>query len=201
MDVSDGTAEMFPKTAEITEKFNRFLNFSYIHATTVLDLATILKNLEKATYVSEERFFIKSASLIIFEMINTYNKFQKEFRSLSEEYPEMKKPLDTLNLKIKEFKKKYKIDSKISKIRNKTIAHLDKDAKNYHKIISDFNKHNTITMTLEFMNAIVGMNEVYNKFASKNKKINLKPEQAVKLMHSMKKEIEDFRNQKNADEY
>ncbi len=148
----------------VFKKNNHFINYAYIFTNATLDLAITTKNLDLSKYKAEERFFIKSSFLIVYEMINTYNKFQIEFRNLAKKYPKMKEPLDELNLELKKFRRKYKIDSEVSKIRNKTIAHLDKNAIEYHRIISSFDKNLTIHMSLEFLKIMGNTNPILQNF-------------------------------------
>ncbi|WP_420571860.1 hypothetical protein [Kordia sp.] len=143
---------------------NHFINYAYIFTNATLDLAIITKNLDAAKYPSEERFFIRSSYLIVYEMINTYNKFQIEFRELAAKYPKMKIPLDTLNLELKEYRRKHKIDSEASKIRNKTIAHLDKNAIEYHRLTESFDKKSTIIMSMEFLKIMRNITPILQKF-------------------------------------
>lgn len=161
----------------VFEQNNHFINYAYIFTNATLDLAITTKNLDLSNYKSEERFFIKSSFLIVYEMINTYNKFQIEFRSLSKKYPKMKEPLNELNLELKKFKRTYKIDNEVSKIRNKTIAHIDKNAIEYHKIISSFDKNQTIYMSMEFLKIMGNINPILQNFF-KDQKIEIDNERS-----------------------
>ncbi|WP_298507467.1 hypothetical protein [uncultured Kordia sp.] len=150
-------------------EFDNFLHLSYLHATSVVELAVITKNLESAIYISEQRFFMKATNLIVYEMINTYNKYSIEYRRLSENNPKMRTSLNELNSKLKKFRKKFNIDNKVSRVRNKTIAHLDKDVKEYTSIVSSLNKKDTISMAMEFLMIISKVDDLFHHYYNTDK--------------------------------
>jgi len=100
--------------------------------TSQLDLFTILKGYLNADTKWEKIYYSRMSFLTIYETIQTYHTYQLSVNEyLEENHPALKTQYKEINKILKEFKKQYDYDNKISSIRNKTAGH-------FHKEFSEF---------------------------------------------------------------
>jgi len=99
-----------------------------------IDLLTAQKGIKRATSGWEYIYYSKIGYRIIYETINTFHKHKKDLReTIDNDQKELIKHFILLNDLLKAYKYSYDFDKTMSKIRNKTIAHFDKDYFEYYK--------------------------------------------------------------------
>jgi hypothetical protein len=126
----------------------RFLSF---FIASFLDILVSLKVLLDSDLEWDRKFHVKNAFVSIYETIQTYNKHQKEIRQLVQsEYPELETEYNSINLKVREFKKKYSYDTDITNFRNKAGAHYDENFEEYLKNLNMIDKPQSVVTIKEY---------------------------------------------------
>ncbi|HCN51345.1 MAG TPA: hypothetical protein DIT10_20035, partial [Chryseobacterium sp.] len=115
-----------------------------------LDLVTNSKNLYLAKSDWEKIFFIKNIFLVIYETINSYHKHGKFLNEKSLINTLTSNEFSKVSSALKDFKKKYKYDTHINRIRNKISGHINDNFEEYYDEIISFNGEETALMVLDF---------------------------------------------------
>lgn len=116
-----------------------------------LDLVTNSKNLYLAKSDWEKIFFIKNIFLVIYETINSYHKHGKFLTEKSSTHKLTSDDFLTVSSTLKDFKKKYKYDTHINRIRNKISGHINDNFEEYYDEIINFDGEETALMVLDFI--------------------------------------------------
>ena len=120
-------------------KFLCFLSSSFI------DLLCILKGFFNSTTEWEKIHFSKTGYLLIYEIINNYEKNQKSILDcINEDMPELLSPFKKNAELLKGFKKDFDFNGKIKNIRHKCSGHIDKEFLDYYDAISSINSEECI---------------------------------------------------------
>ncbi|CAH0213515.1 hypothetical protein [Chryseobacterium sp. Bi04] len=119
-----------------------------------LDLVTNSKNLYLAKSNWEKIFFVKNTFLVIYETINSFHKHGKFLNEKSKLNESISSVFSKVNTDLKDFKKKYKYDTHINKIRNTISGHINDNFEEYYDEIINFDAEKTALMTLDFINII-----------------------------------------------
>lgn len=128
-----------------------------------LDIATSLKGIIDCETNWERKFYLKNGFLAIYESSITFQKHQKEIRNLiSEKFKTHELKYQSLNTKLKSFKKQYKYDIVISKFRNKAGAHYDEDFKIYFENLNVIDKPISIQAISDFSNFLMSLLRFWN---------------------------------------
>ncbi|MBO6879776.1 hypothetical protein [Winogradskyella sp.] len=135
------------------------INFHCFVTSSYIDLLCIYRNLKRSKTNWEKTYNLKLAYLMIYETIKTYHKFKKEIiESLAITDKEIYNGFfRMLNEELLEFKLDFNYDMVISKIRNKTSAHYDKDFLEYYssfEILNNQDSKNIIIRFFRFMNPL-----------------------------------------------
>lgn len=115
-----------------------------------LDLVTNSKNLYLAKSDWEKIFFIKNIFLVIYETINSYHKYGKFLNEKALTNDIISNEFFKVNTNLKDFKKKYKYETHINKIRNKISGHINDNFEEYYDEIINFDGEETALMVLDF---------------------------------------------------
>lgn len=103
------------------------IEFLLFFISSFLDILISLKVLFITEIDWERKFHIKNGLLSVYECIKTFNKHQKEIRILLDSNHDLKEEYNIISVKIREYKKKYNYDTRISNFRNKAGAHYDEN--------------------------------------------------------------------------
>src|SRR5699024_998995 len=133
--------------SESNIKYFNFLTSSF------LDLLCTLKGLFNSKTEWEDIYYSKAGFLTIYETINTYHFHQKDFKTfVDKDHPELLDDYKKLNSYLKNYKAKFKHETEIALIRNKTIGHFDKNFNDYYELIKKLDKNESIIAIETFMN-------------------------------------------------
>ncbi len=138
---------------KMKREFYCFVTTSYI------DLLCTYRNIKRSKSDWERFYNVKIAYLIIYETINTYHKYKGEiYKTVTKiEQDFYKNFFDMLNREISEFKYEYDYDKVMSKIRNKSSAHYDKDFSSYYEsyeLLDNPKSRGIIRSFLNFINPL-----------------------------------------------
>lgn len=128
-----------------------------------LDLVTNSKNLYLAKSDWEKIFFIKNIFLVIYETINSYHKHGKFLTEKSSANSLTSNEFLEVSLALKDFKKKYKYDTHINRIRNKISGHINDNFEEYYDEIMNFNGEETALMVLDFVTIISSIQKLLSE--------------------------------------
>lgn len=128
-----------------------------------LDLITNSKHLYLAKSDWEKIFFIKNIFLVIYETINSLHKHQQFLYVHSQQFEITLELHITASNSLKEFKKNYKYDSHINKIRNNISGHINENFEEYYDEIISFNGETTALMAFSFLKVIENFQNLFNK--------------------------------------
>ena len=128
----------------VVTQFNSLITISEI------EISAILKGLCYSSDKWEKVFYLKTASINIYETLETFKKYNQDLVNLSNKNNETKQLLKDISVLIKNFRKRYEIDNKIKNIRNKTIGHIDKNMKVYYDLLQGLDFNESIDMILSY---------------------------------------------------
>ncbi|WP_028873133.1 hypothetical protein [Psychroserpens burtonensis] len=145
---------------EVSEKLQHIFTYSdsnikYFNFLTssFLDLLCTLKGLFNSKSDWEDIYYAKTGFLTIYETINTYHFHQKDFKTfVDKDHPELLDDYKKLNSYLKNYKAKFKHETEIALIRNKTVGHFDKNFIDYYELIKKLDKNESIIAIESFMN-------------------------------------------------
>ena len=143
----------FLKIQKMKIEFFSFVTTSYI------DILCTYKNLKRAKTEWEKFYNIRIAYLIAYETINTYHKYKGEIYKTvnSQDKDFYKQFFDMLNRELTDFKDTYQYDKVMPKIRNKSVAHYDRDFVEYYsslRLIDNTTSNDIIRNFLYFINPL-----------------------------------------------
>lgn len=116
-----------------------------------LDILVSLKALFETELDWERKFHIKNGLIVVYEAIKTFNKHQKGIRLyLDSDSNQHIEKLDSISLKIRNFKKKYKYETEIVNFRNKAGAHFDEKIDVYMNSLNSIDKPTYVYAINEF---------------------------------------------------
>ncbi|KUO64815.1 MAG: hypothetical protein APF83_14165 [Lutibacter sp. BRH_c52] len=141
---------------ENIEKQKMKVEFFCFVTSNYLDLLCTYRNLKRAKSDWEKYYNIKIAYLISYETINTYHKFKGQiYKTVDQEEKDFYKQFfDMLNREVSEFKEIYDYDNVMSKIRNKSIAHYDRNFLDYYSSFELIDNNNSKDIVRSFLNFI-----------------------------------------------
>lgn len=190
---SENISVDFSRT-ETNIKYYCFLTSSF------LDLMTTLKGFLIKKTKWENIYYSKYGFLIIYETIITYHKYQKDFREIiHKDYPHLVSEYNGLNDSLKEFKNKFKYDTKIATLRNNAGGHYNKDFSVYYEQISNITMSESVTAITEFLDFLKSLIYFIYKFADETKiETEEKTNNVIKeLLLKMKELSELIKTEKN----
>lgn len=141
-------------TTEEKKELNDFYTLNDISSLITichLDLVTNSKNLYLAKSDWEKIFFIKNIFLVIYETINSYHKHGKFLNGKSLINSLTSNEFLKITSVLKDFKRKYKYDTHINRIRNKISGHINDNFEEYYDEIINFNGEETALMVIDFI--------------------------------------------------
>lgn len=140
------------------ESIKRHVKYLCFFISCFLDHLTTLKSLNDSETHWDRMFYLKNGMVSIYETIKTYNKHQKELRELiSTNYKDFESKFTAINLKLKEFKKIFEYDTKISKFRNKAGAHYDENFIEYYNSLRSIDKPDNLKAIWLFSNFLMAL--------------------------------------------
>jgi hypothetical protein len=142
------------------EHTNSMLEFACFVSACYIDLLCTYRNLRRAKTEWEYSYNAKIAYLLIYETINTYHKYQKK---IYQEANKIEKEnynhyFQMLNDELREFKEDYGYDKIMSRIRNKSIAHYDRNFIDFYEnyeILKDKKSNDVIESFFYFMKPLL----------------------------------------------
>ncbi len=156
------------KAHKLKVEFFCFVTTSYI------DWLCVYRNLQRSKSERENYYNIKIAYLIAYETINTYYKFKGEiYKTVKKDYEQFFHTFfDMLNRELAEFKYEFDYDKIMPKIRNKSVAHYDRNFLEYYSnfsLIEEYSHKDIIRSFLYFLNPLhyftyALMNDEIDKF-------------------------------------
>jgi hypothetical protein len=183
----------FSKT-ETSIKYYCFLTSSLLDLTTTLKGFLITKTKWEIIYYSKYSF------LIIYETIKTHHKYQKDFRKiLNKYYPNLIDEFNELNYSLKQFKNKFKYDTKIAFLRNNASGHWNNDFSVYYEQISNLTLVDSVKAITEFLDFLKSLIYFIYKFAEETEEITVQNTNNVnaELLEKMKELSELVKKEKN----
>lgn len=132
------------------------IEFFCFVTTSYIDLLCTYRNLKRSKSDWERSYNIKIAYLIAYETINTYHQYKGDiYKTLKkEEKNDYNQFFRMLNDELSDFKYEYDYDSIMSKIRNKSTAHYDKNFLEFYKNYEVLNKSGSKNIIRSFLNFI-----------------------------------------------
>lgn len=123
------TKEKDQKIIAVFEHSMSMLEFSCFVSTCYIDLLCTYRNLRRAKTDWEYSYNAKIAYLLIYETIKTYHKYQKKIyqEANKREKENYHHYFKMLNDELKEFKEDFEYDKIMARIRNKSVAHYDRN--------------------------------------------------------------------------
>ena len=134
---------------------NKVEFFCFVSAS-FIDILCSYRNLKRAKSNWEKTYNLKIIYMTVYETINTYHKYKGQiYKQLKEDNIEkFDLFFDMLNRELSDFKKQYKFDTIMPKIRNKFAAHYDKNFIDYYSNIELLDKINTKELVPDFLHFI-----------------------------------------------
>ncbi len=108
------------------------LNFLGFLTVSVIDLLVISKNMLRAEKWWEQVSQIRLGYLIIYSVLEAYNKHSTELKKASKKNPHLNSLFETITSEIRKFKKTHDYPSKFKTIRNSTIGHIEIEFASFH---------------------------------------------------------------------
>lgn len=166
-----------------------------------LDLLTVLKGLTKADTDWEVIHYSKSGFHTIYESINTYHSYQKEFRALIEnEHPDLTETYQKVSRILKAYKKDHQYDSMIKNVRHRTTGHYDKDFMVFYRQILSLNKDESIEAIEGFLDFLSTQMWLINEIVQRaSEQTNRKAKEAEKRLREKTEELRQLLIQKEAE--
>ncbi len=135
------------------------IEFFCFTTTSYIDILCTYRNLKRSKSNWEKFYNIKIAYLVAYETINTYQKYRNEIykRMTKKEIEIFRGFFDMLNRELAEFKYVHDYEKTMSKIRNKSAAHYDKNFLTYYsslEILEKIQWKNFIRSFLDFINPL-----------------------------------------------
>jgi hypothetical protein len=121
---------------EDLNNFENQINFGGYLYVSILDLLTINKNFILSKYVWEHLHQIRLAYLIIYALIETYNKYSSQLKKSSKKNDKLNTLFLEITKDLKIFKKQNGYPDNFIELRNLTMGHIDESSVNiYEKIL------------------------------------------------------------------
>jgi|25_taG_2_1085351.scaffolds.fasta_scaffold06752_2 hypothetical protein len=138
--------------------FNDILSICSLTVVSKIELSIILKHYAVSKYDWEKSYFLRVGVMNIYETINTYHKYTKSLKTMTDDKNDLPISFRELGKKLRAFKKENGFDNKMNNIRNSTIAHISLDFKKYYDDVKSIDKKETIIMIRKFIRIL---NEIY----------------------------------------
>lgn len=140
------------------------LEFSALNIILLSDLVVISRSIQKAKNTWETIYFLKQGHLVIYEAIITFNKYNKAFFQLIKtRYPSLIDTYESICKNLKTFKKQYKWETTIARIRNVTAGHYDEDYLKYYLTVYELRSNNAILAIISFLKILFELNIITRK--------------------------------------
>jgi hypothetical protein len=134
------------------------INFRGGIVTAIMDLSIIIKNLNRTKNKWEKAHYLRQASLLIYESINLYNKHTNIINPvLKSDFPDLYPLFLTQSIKMREFRKEFKHNSELSRIRNNIIGHINDDIFSYGLIVSKIKPTILKKLLVDYLNFLIDM--------------------------------------------
>lgn len=148
-----------PEQTEALKIYKIKIEFFCFVTTSYIDLLCSYRNIKRAKSDWEKYFSVKTAYLIAYETIKTYNKYKGEiYKAVTKEEKDFYKNFfDMLNRELLDFKEEFDYNNVMPKIRNKSAAHYDKDFSEYYsnyEVIEKFSNKDIVRSFLYFINPL-----------------------------------------------
>lgn len=142
------------------------MNFKGFLTLTMLEIIIIQKNMIGSSDTSEKTFFSKTAHLLIYEAINTFQKHNVVvYKLIKSRYPELNILHKEASLKLRTFKVKFKYDTTLAKIRNQIGGHIAEKFTDYYDLAKTLNHEQCDVIISEFIDVIFVFKKVSDKLA------------------------------------
>ena len=166
------------KDESLNGSFDKIISVCSLSIISKIDLYIISKHLLLSKYSWEKFYFLRVAFLNIYETINTYNKYNKELKRISENKNHLRISFEKLGKKLREFKKNNSFDIQMNNIRNSTIGHIGLDFDKYFNDVKSIDINLTIEMIKNFISILDDIYDfsiecLLNKSISKSEKIDM----------------------------
>lgn len=152
--ITDNVNEIYKKIDEKIDFSNveTLIKYYCFITSSFLDLLTNLKGFLNSKTDWEIIYFSKKGFLTVYETVKTYNYYQENFKKLvKNEHLHLLKKYNEINVDLKQFKRNYKYDTRISTFRNKAAGHYDKDFLVYYRQVESIDRNNSIVMIEDFL--------------------------------------------------
>ena len=147
------------KDESLNSNFGKIISVCSLSTISKIDLYIISKHLLLSKYNWEKFYFLRVAFLNIYETINTYNKYNKELKKISENKNHLPISFEDLGKRLRQFKKDNSFENQMNNVRNSTIGHISLDFNKYYDDVKSINKDQTIRMINDFISIL---DEIYD---------------------------------------
>lgn len=159
--LSDEENPFFKKAEKesLNSSFNIIISVCSLSIISKIELYIISKHFILSKYSWEKFYFLRVAILNIYETINTYQKYTKELKTISENKYHLPISLIELGVKLRKFKRSNNFEIQMKNIRNSTIAHISLDFNSYYDDVKSIDTKKTIRMIKDFISIL---DEIHN---------------------------------------
>ena len=175
---------------EDLDDFENQLNFGGYLYISILDLLTINKNFILSKYKWENLHQIRVAFLLIYSLIETYNKHSLQLKHSSKKNETLNTLFLEINRELKVFKKENCYPNKFIELRNLTIGHIDQSFVTIYSKITSIDHMQAYQTILDFLKIIFKI----HSFATENvNTIELNTSNGIYLFNKLTNDFE-FKN-------
>lgn len=135
-------------------RFDEIISICSLTRISKIELYIISKHFFLSKYSWEKLYFLRVAILNIYETINTYNKYSKKLKEISENKTHLPFTFAELGTKLRQFKKQYNFDTKMSNVRNTTIGHISMDYNKYYTDVKSIDSKENLEMIHKFISIL-----------------------------------------------
>ncbi|MGY8911018.1 MAG: hypothetical protein ACKVIG_14335 [Flavobacteriales bacterium] len=132
-----------------------------------LDLISSLKGILNSKNKWDTIYFSKTGYLVIYELVKTNNYYNGVIFNIINNNSELLEQHKLINYNLKILKKDFNYKEFISKIRNKTSAHFDKDFSVFFELIQDLDTKKSEKALIAFLQVLIEMLKFHVKISSK----------------------------------
>ncbi len=147
------------KEESLNGSFDKIISVCSLSTISKIDLYIISKHFLLSKYSWEKFYFLRVAFLNIYETINTYNKYNKELKKISENKNHLPISFEDLGKKLRQFKKENSFENQMNNVRNSTIGHISLDFNKYYDDIKSIDTDQTLRMIKDFISIL---DEIYD---------------------------------------
>ncbi|WNM18599.1 hypothetical protein [Flavobacterium capsici] len=168
------------KSTELVNEYLLTLNLIGFLITSKIDIVIIFKYLSKKNLTNaESNYFNKKGYLVIYEVLNTYNKLNQFLKITSKIYPELKNHHNKITFEVSKFKLLVNFDGYIKDIRNTVSGHFNSSFMIHYDTLNELHNEQSKFHFLMFMDLINEIRNYVNEL-EKQQELVLKDLQTLK---------------------